>query len=210
MSSASMTALPPRRHSMTLIILAVWFSVAAYFGYRGAFITEAGEPPLLLLGSGAFVLILFALVYRTSSAFREYVLSLDKRFLILLHSWRMLGVGFVMVYSVGALPALFALPAGIGDAITAVWAMLLAYFMLVKKSTVNKRQILAWNTFGLLDFVIVVGLGVSTQTDAVLYGMSEVSSDVLATFPFVIVPAFLVQVFILTHIIIYLQLLNER
>jgi len=210
MSATALPALPRQRHSRTLIMLSVWFGIVAFLGYRGAFVTETGELPLLLFGSGVFVLVLFALGYRTSLAFRDYVLGLDKRLLILLHSWRTLGLGFVLVYSVGALPALFAFPAGIGDAVAAIWATFLAYSMLVKKSAVSNRQILTWNTFGLVDFVIALGLGVLTRTDAVFSGMTDVSGDVLMTFPFVIVPAFLVQFFTLTHIIIYLQIRNER
>ncbi len=198
------------RHGKTLAFLAIWFVIVAYFGYRGGFVPPEGGLPLVLLGLGTTVLVVFTLAYRSLSIFRAYVLSLDKRFLILIHSWRMLGMGFFLVYYVGALPAVFAIPSAFGDAITAVWATILAYGLLVKKSNFSNQQIIAWNSFGLADFVMAMSLGVMVRTGGELSSFVNVSSDVLLTFPFVIIPAFLVQVFILTHIIIFLQLRNKR
>ena len=56
----------------------------------------------------------FALGYRWHPTFRETVLSLDTGILVILHSWRMLGLGFLLLYAHGVLPALFAWLAGAG------------------------------------------------------------------------------------------------
>ena len=50
----------------------------------------------------------FALGYRWNQAFREAALSLDTGVLVILHSWRMLGLGFLLLYAHDVLPGLFA------------------------------------------------------------------------------------------------------
>lgn len=127
----------------------------------------------------------------------------------MLHSWRTLGVGFILLYYVSELPALFSFLAGFGDALVAIGAVFLAYAMFTNKNGVSKKTVWRWNTFGLLDFVVAISIGVLTRTDAILFQTNGVSSDLMAQFPFVLVPAFLVQIFTLTHIIIYLQLKNK-
>jgi len=122
----------------------------------------------------------------------------------------MLGMGFVMLYLFDQLPALFAYLAGFGDAITAIVAIFLAYALFIKQQGVSKNSISRWNTFGMLDFIIAVSVGILTRTDGILAPISGVNSDLMTIFPFVIMPGFLVQVFALTHIIIYLQLKNNH
>jgi len=130
---------------------------------------------------------------------------------------RMLGMGFIMLHLFSLLPGLFAYLAGLGDALTAVGAIILTYAFVKDRhgvpdgvpNGVSKNWILRWNTFGLLDFILAVSVGILTRSDAILAPASGVNSDLMTTFPFVIIPGFLVQVFTLTHIIIYLQLKNN-
>ena len=190
------------------LVLLAWFGIILGLSLTETFIPPAGEPPLNLLLSGLVTLSLFTVAYRTLPAFRAYVLSFDIRLLILIHGWRTLGLGFVMLYMVNQLPMLFAFLAGFGDALVAVGAIVLGYLLFTQHSGVPVKLISRWNTFGLIDFVIAVSIGVLTQTNGLLASNTGVDSDLMTIFPFVIIPAFLVQVFTLTHIIIYLQLKN--
>ena len=212
MTLSSITAPNASRvgHSLLGLILVTWFSVITVLALDGFFLTAPGEPPLNILLSGASSLFIFVLVYNLAPGVRQYLLGLDMRMLILLHSWRMLGMGFVMLYAVDQLPMSFAYLAGFGDAIAAIGAVILAYLLLTNSKRVSNKWIFRWNTFGVLDFVIAVSVGVMTRQGALLESTSGLNSDLMAQFPFVIVPAFLVQVFLLTHIIIYLQLRKRK
>ncbi|WP_455221487.1 hypothetical protein [Kaarinaea lacus] len=212
MTTASITAPNPMRsgHLIVSLILLTWFSVITLLSVNGFFLTAPGEPPAYLLLTGLISLITFAVSYIAIPKVREYVLALDMRMLILLHSWRMLGMGFVMLYVVDQLPLSFAFFAGFGDALTAIGAMILGYTMLSQTKNVSHKWVLRWNTFGLLDFIVAVSIGVLTRQGAMLEPASGLNSDLMAQFPFVLIPAFLVQVFTLTHIIIYLQLRNNK
>lgn len=206
----NMTKTVQNNHTITMMILLVWFFLVLTLSLNQGFIPTQGETPLNILLSIAISLGLFFIAYLRISTFKDYVLRIDMRFLIMLHSWRMLGIGFVMLYMLNKLPPLFAFLAGFGDAATAIAAVFVAYALFTKRQGVSKKLIWRWNTFGLVDFVIALTVGILTQTDAILFSSNGVSSDLMVTFPFALIPGFLVQVFTITHIIIYLQLKNNH
>jgi hypothetical protein len=78
------------------------------------------------------------------------------------------------------------------------------------QTVVSRRHILAWNSFGVLDFIIALSLGVMTRTEGPLQVSQAVSSDILVSFPFVIIPGYLVQLLLISHIIIYLQCMRRH
>jgi len=199
-----------RSHTAALFVLIAWFSLITILGFNQFFVPLQGETPANILLSIITSLGLFALLYLNYRPFREYVLALDMRLLIMLHSWRMLGLGFIMLYMLDNLPPLFAFLAGLGDALAAIAAVFIAYQLFTSHNGVYRKNILRWNTFGLVDFIVAVSIGILTQTDAPLYAESGISSDIMVSFPFVIIPGFLVQLLTITHIIIYLQLRNNH
>ncbi|MDH5485305.1 MAG: hypothetical protein OEY43_08745 [Gammaproteobacteria bacterium] len=205
-----MTTANYSQHTPTYIILLTWFSLILLLGLNQNFIPEQGVAPVNLLISAALSISLFLMGYWRIARFRDYILNIDMRLLVMLHSWRMLGMGFVMLYMLDKLPPLFAFVAGFGDAATAIAAVFLAYALFTRKQGVPKKLIRHWNTFGLIDFIVAVTVGVLTQTDAIWFAANGISSDIMVVFPFVLIPGFLVQLFTITHIIIYLQLHNNH
>jgi len=189
-----------------LLLCMVWFITVLLAALSGGFEMAVGEPPVAILFAVIAPVVMFGVGYMTISAFRDWVLMLDMRQLILLHSWRMVGVGFVFLYFHGQLPALFALPAGIGDAVAAIGALFLGIALFKNSSAVSRRKVFLWNTFGLLDFIIAVSMGIATRTNEWLYIANQASSDIMGQFPLVLIPGFAVPFYIITHLIIYAQL----
>jgi len=97
------------------VVLGVWLVSVVAAGAAGIFEPAPSSPPLALLVAVVAPLLLFALVYRTSRSFRDFVLNIDLRLLIAMQSWRVIGGMFLALYAFGLLPGLFAYPAGIGD-----------------------------------------------------------------------------------------------
>ena len=118
-------------------------------------------------------------------------------------------MGIIMLYIFDKLPPLFAFLVGFGDAATAIAAVFLAYSLFTRSQGVSKKSVWRWNTFGLIYFIVAVSVGILTQTDTILFADSGVNSDLMVVFPFALIPGFLVQVFAITHLIIYLQLNNN-
>ena len=189
-----------------LVICLGWFIAVLGAAISGGFNAPAGERPLAILMAVTMPVIIYLTAYYRIKSFREWVLSLDMRQLILLHSWRMLGTGFVFLYFYDRLPALFALPAGLGDAMTAIGALSVGIALYERASTVSRKRVYLWNTFGLIDFVLAVSMGVMTRTGEVLHFSGQVDSDIMGTFPLALIPGFAVPFYVITHLIIYAQL----
>ncbi len=209
MTNAYTQTLDPQystNHTLTFAGLIIWFCMVLWFSLTGSYIVPEGQPPLFLILSLLIPALTFAIAYNFSSSFKHYVLNLDIRTLILLHSWRMLGFGFLFIYAFNQLPLMFALPAGVGDAIAAIFATVIGITFIINKRGVKKKWISMWNSFGLMDFVIAVSIGLMTRTGNIGHLENTVASDAMAHFPLVMIPGFIVPFFLLTHIIIILQL----
>ena len=100
--------------NLTLAILVVWFLLAVAGSLLGVFDSEP-RPPLPLGLAAVIPVTLFAFCYLTSARFQEFVMSLDLRILTVAQTWRVGGIVFLILYQHGALPGVFAIPAGWGD-----------------------------------------------------------------------------------------------
>src|SRR3984957_9686106 len=96
------------------ITLTVWLLLVVSLGAAGAFVGPPGAPPLPIAIGVAAPLALFFASLRLSRSFREFVLSLDLRLVVGMQAWRWAGLGFLSLYAHKVLPAVFALPAGLG------------------------------------------------------------------------------------------------
>ncbi len=180
------------------IILAVWFLLVLAFGAAGAFVAPPGTPPLAIATGVALPLILFFAGLRFSQSFREFVLALDLRLIAAIQAWRWAGLGFLSLYAHKVLPAVFALPAGLGDmaiGITAPW-MVLA--LVREPAFAASRAFIRWNVLGILDLVVAVSMG--TVSALIATGApGEITAAPMATLPLILIPAFLVPIFLMLH-----------
>ena len=205
MSAITMNDGQPVIPSPVIWVLGAWFTLAMGLVMSGAFRPEHGLPPLGLVAMVLGPVVLYALAWWRSEGFRQWVLSIDMRLLIATHSMRMIGMGFVFMWFYGQLPAVFALPAGLGDAMAAVGGLYTA-ILLYSGVSVSRAAVWRWNTFGLLDFVIAVGAGALAAPGALLDFGTGATSLPMTLFPMAIIPAFFVPLFTLTHLAIYAQL----
>ena len=191
---------------LVFLIGLVWFVVALALALAGGFDAGPGEKPLAILAAILLPVAVFGLAYARIEAFRNWVLALDMRHLILLHSWRMIGMGFVFLYFHEQLPALFALPAGLGDAMAATGALWLGIALYESPASVTDQRIFMWNFFGLVDFVVAVSMGVLTRTGEIFHISGAAGSEIMGVFPLALIPGFAVPFYVITHLIIFLQL----
>ncbi len=205
MNTITMNNAQPVIPSPVIWVLGAWFTLALGLVITGAFKPEHGMPPLGLVSMILGPVLLYALAWWRSEGFRQWVLSIDMRLLMATHSMRMIGMGFVFMWFYGQLPAVFALPAGLGDAMAAVGGLYLAV-LLYSGFSVSRASVSRWNTFGLMDFVIAVGAGALAAPGSLLDFGTGATSLPMTVFPMAIIPAFFVPLFTLTHLAIYAQL----
>ena len=85
----------------------------------------------------------------------------------------------------GEIPGFFAIPAGVGDVLTGIFAPLVAYSLYSGKSY-GRDAAIAWNLFGMADLVDAVVIGVTTGGPGLI-------------FPLVLIPIYAVPRAFLIH-----------
>jgi hypothetical protein len=103
--------------------------------------------------------------------------------LIALQTYRVIGAIWLVLLALGALPPLFAVPAGIGDVLTGVTAIWAARSL--RAGRIGRA--VAWNLFGLLDLAVALTTGAIAGPAA------------LTVLPLVLIPTFGVPLSILLH-----------
>lgn len=114
--------------------------------------------------------------------------------LVLPHSFRLAGVFFLFYLALGHLPALFALPAGLGDIAAGIAAPLVARRLALGT---GRRAALWFNIYGVTD--LVTGLILGALTGFQLLSITP-SSAPIAEFPLALIPTVTVPLLFALHI----------
>lgn len=188
----------------------IWFAIVALLTAQGSLQLLPGPLPMVTLTAVILppALALFALF--SFRSLREAVLDIDPVFLTTLQSWRIMGSTFLILYFFGHLPAFFAWPAGLGDALTGMAAPFAAYtLMKAPQKALTSRKYLYFNLFGLTDFVFAIGTGIIARNH--IPGLVEgITSSAMGEFPLVLIPTFIVPVFIIIHLMSLLHIWNAH
>jgi hypothetical protein len=179
---------------LTAGLIAVWFVFALTASALHLF--ENGSQRVGLgVGLAALIPIaVFGLWFATSGGFRQFALSLNPRILTFAQAWRLVGFVFVLMEARGALPSIFALPAGYGDMAIGATATLVAWKL---ADPSHRSSFVVWQMLGILDLVTAVTLG----TTARLLSPQGPSMLPLTVLPLSLVPTFLVPLFTMFHVI---------
>lgn len=184
-------------------VLALWFFVATALAYRGFFQPRDAES-LPAVGV-TFVLVLSVLFVSVATSVSLRRLLTRQANLIRLHLWRLAGIVFLVLMARGQAPALWALPAGIGDILVAVTAPWVARDMDTPR---GRRRAIIWNLLGMADLAAAVGLGIMTSPGATQVITTVPTTEVMGHFPMALVPTFLVPLAFVLHVTSLWQLLG--
>src|SRR6266700_3369585 len=196
MTATRYTSAPAVSGARTLTVLALvgWF-VAAFIGGLMGIINEPGRPPLVLLGFIGLPILGFVVAYVSSVSFRAFADSLSLTLL----------VGSLN----GALPAGFGIPEGFGDIIAASGA--LALLPGLRRGTASRGWLLAWNTWGFVDLVSAITMGVLYSNGPLgILSAGTVTTGLMVTFPVSLIPTFFVPLSLLFPALTFKRIANLR
>jgi hypothetical protein len=185
---------------LTCIFILAWLAASFVGAYFHIFFAP-GQPPLSI---ALFVVVPIALgefSYLLSSAFRAFARSISLRWLTLAHTWRFVGLGFILSwFPLRLLPAGFGIPEGAGDIAAAALAIPLS--SAIHKGTARRRYFVAWNVFSLIDLVSAITMGVLfSPSNFGILANGGLTTELMVTFPANLIPTFLVPLFILSHLL---------
>jgi hypothetical protein len=183
---------------LILWLIGIWFSLSLIASALHVFSTDPNRPPLPLGLAVLIPLVVFALWFGSSETFRQFIFALNPRILTLLQSWRIAGYAFLVLYTYGILPGIFALPAGWGDIFIGATAPLVA---LGFTSANHRKGYILWQVLGITDLVTAVTLG----TTARLVSPQAAATSAMTVLPLSMIPTFAVPLFLILHIICIAQ-----
>jgi hypothetical protein len=179
---------------LTSGILAVWFAFSLIGAALGIFKGPAGQPPIPIALATSVPLALFLIWFAVSREFRDFVLGLNPRVITLVHSWRLVGYAFLVLYTYRILPGMFALPAAWGDIFIGATAPLVA----LKLTDSKHLKIFAlWQILGMIDLLNAVAMAAT----AAIIRPNGIGPDAMAVLPLSVIPTFGVPLFLILHLI---------
>ena len=194
--------------AVTALALVAWLA-AAIFGATTGLVNRPGQPPVILLWFFVGPVALGVAAHRLSPSLRAWTDRFSLTWMVGLHTWRLVGLGFVAAWLFGRLPGGFAIPEGLGDAVAAVGA--LALLPSLRRGTVSRTWLLVWNTFGIVDLLSALAVGVLYSNGPLgVLSRGGVTTELMVTFPVSLIPTFLVPLFILLHLLTFARLARHR
>ncbi|MGH8311304.1 MAG: hypothetical protein ACRETX_16105, partial [Steroidobacteraceae bacterium] len=113
------------------------------------------------------------------------------------------------LYADARLSAPYAPIAGWVDIVIACTAVPVALLLASRSNSASRRVALCWNTVGFLDLLVAVGLGVTSAPDSPLQIFThDPGTAQMSGLPMLIIPVFLVPLYLLSHLAIFYRLLR--
>jgi hypothetical protein len=165
---------------MSGIVLLAWLVGTGILALRGFYFPPVSPPPLGVQLTLALIGMALALTWSPSL---RSVLTNQKN-LVRLNVWRLVGAAFVALMFANQVPALWALPAGLGDVAIGATAFWVAGRLDAPGGT---RRAIIFNLLGLLDLVVAVGLGMTISPGPTQVFKLTPSGELLTHFPLVLV-----------------------
>ena len=191
---AQRTSLSPKsKTTMPFVVAAFlgsWLAIAILVG-DGTNFHIAVESRQSVSGLVALIPCVIAVIALfASKTLRTINTATPSAWLIAIQTYRVAGIMFIYPFvTYGILPAGFGYPAGIGDALTGIFAPIVALMVARNRPNAVKWAV-AWNLFGTLDLIDATATALAFQ------------APVLSIYPIALVPLFLgPPLGILTHVL---------
>ncbi|MFB7271886.1 hypothetical protein [Streptomyces sp. NPDC056244] len=177
----------------SVVLLGGWFTISGVIAANGWYLNKPGRLPGLPI---TFAAVLVALLAATRIPMVARALAAPGMLsrLELPHTFRVVGVVFLIMMALGHLPPLFALPAGLGDIATGLAAPFVA--RRIAKGT-SRRTVTRFNVLGMIDLVAALTL-------AILIGNHVLdvtpSTQAITQLPLALIPTAAVPLLFTLHI----------
>ena len=176
-----------------------WLILAVVLAWQGTFRSALDQPvPYIALAIGLPILVGAWLVQR-SQVVREIIVAVPQSQLVALQVYRVLGVIFLVLYTLGRLPGSFALPAGFGDLFVGLTALLVGAAYL-RDHPKRDEFVGLWNGVGILDLVVAVTTGFLSAPSRWQMLALDAPNVIIGSFPLVMIPIYAVPLSVVLHL----------
>lgn len=183
-----------------LTALAAWLAVAVALAALGVFATSYHRPVPVIAAGIVLPIVVGVRLLRRPGGLNRLLDSIEPRSLVGVQLYRVIGVVFIIAWAAGRMPAIFALPAGVGDVAVGLAAPFVAARL--GDGTLRSRRIaIGWNIAGIVDLAMAVALGAATSPTPVWPTLLGHPNPLISRLPFVLIPIFAVPLSVLLHVV---------
>lgn len=197
-----------RAISIAFALILGWLTVSSLVAFRGTLLNFTATPPKILI---ILLPSILAVIYISNSKRVNSLLEvIPPSRLIYIQSFRVLVEVFLwMMFTSGIIPVQMTFEGLNYDILVGLSAPLVAYYAL----TINKWPAIAallWNFAGFLLLLNITIIAIISVPGPLRQFPGEPSNTMIAYFPFVWLPAFIVPFAFLMHVLSIKQLLSLR
>jgi hypothetical protein len=178
-------------------ILVGWLIFALVTSLAGWYGGAARRVPTIQYGLLIPILV-GVLLFWNWPLLRRTLAVVPNEWLVGIQFYRALGVIFLILCAGGRLPGLFAFPAGLGDVSVGLLALLIASAY-ARSAHGAVGRVRLWNLLGIADLVIAVTTGFLTSPSPLQLAAFDRPNMLIAIFPLVLIPVYMVPLSILLH-----------
>lgn len=193
---------------ISAILLGGWLFISALLAFGGTLLDFTSTPPKMLL---ILIPSILAVIYISSSTSVNRLLTvIPSCWLVYIQSFRVLMEVFLwLMFLNGIIPEQMTFEGINYDVLTGLSAPLVAYFALRENKWPRVVAVL-WNFAGLLLVANITIISILSLPGPMRQFFNEPANTMVAYFPFVWVPAFIVPFAFLMHILSIKQIIRFR
>jgi hypothetical protein len=189
-----------------LTVSLAWIAVQSCIALTGFYLATKAIPPHLLLALAPPLLFIVALFCTETG--RRFLDGMDLQWCVLLHSVRILvEINLFLLFLHGQVPRLLTFEGGNLDILVGLSAPLIWWAFRSKR--IGNRGLAIWNSIALLGVLNAVTRALlSAPFPFQKFGFDQPTIAIL-TFPYILLPAFIVPAVLLTHMVTFRKLLAK-
>ena len=208
LGAARMPASAKSRYATAGVLSAVfigWLAVAQYLGAANTYFASTDTAVPTVLFGLLIPLAVAAIALWQSESVARLVSAIPLHWLVAAQVYRVMGGIFLVLWAAGRMPWQFALPAGTGDVVTGIVAVVVAA-QLARNAVGAHRATYAWCLFGIADLVVAITMGAMTSPGRPHLLAFDAPNLLISSYPLVMVPTFAVPLALMLHGLVLLRL----
>lgn len=155
-------------------------------------------PPRLLIA--LLPPLITTIIIASSVKFRDFLQYVPQRWMVLIQSFRIvMEIILLMLFIENIIPQQMSFEGRNFDILSGITALIVGY--LVVKNKISRKLLIAWNLFGLILLANIVTIAILSTPLPIRLFMNEPADTVIAYFPFVWLPGFVVPVAYFMHVV---------
>jgi hypothetical protein len=193
----------PALTKKAILFVAGWLALTTIAGASGVLSNWEARPPRMMILIGASI-ITFTFATR-GEAFRKLLQATPSHWIVGLMTVRIpIELGLWALHREGHVPQHFTFEGRNFDMLAGLTAPFVAYAL--ARGWLSRRGLLIWNVVSLGLLTNIVGMAITTLPGPLQLSWPGPVPTIVATWPFVWLPSFLVPVALFGHILVFRQL----